>query len=89
MAPKAPWEQMLGGWHSEPADANYCAKQFVKCVSPHHALKRQIYGQTECGSISTLFPIIFAVMSGACLLLGENFLQFILSLFQSFFHTFI
>lgn len=52
MAPMAMQKQMLGGWHSEPADANYCAKQLVKCVSPHHTLKRLIYGQTESGNIS-------------------------------------
>lgn len=57
-APTATREQMLGGWHSEPADANYCVKQLVKWVSPHHTLKRSIYGQTECGNISLLVHII-------------------------------
>lgn len=58
-------KQMLGGWHSEPADANYCAKQLVKCVSPHHTLKRLIYGQTESGNIS-------AVSHQQCLLLWSG-----------------
>lgn len=52
--PTATREQMLGGWHSGPADSNYRAKQSAKRVSPHQSEEVDLWSD-RCGMISALF----------------------------------